>query len=61
MENINIIFQARSNDPEKRPAKLKAQKNALVIKAMTLVSAPILVGKSPKTKPNEGNAAKPLI
>lgn len=50
-----------NNEPENNPAKLKAQKNALVIKPMALVSAPILLRKSPNTKPNEGKAAKPLI
>uniref|UniRef100_A0A1A9ZB16 Uncharacterized protein n=1 Tax=Glossina pallidipes TaxID=7398 RepID=A0A1A9ZB16_GLOPL len=44
-----------NNEPEKRPAKLKAQKKALVMKAIALVSAPILFKKSPNTKPNEEN------
>uniref|UniRef100_A0A1B0B6K3 Uncharacterized protein n=1 Tax=Glossina palpalis gambiensis TaxID=67801 RepID=A0A1B0B6K3_9MUSC len=42
-----------NNEPEKRPAKLKAQKKALVMKAIALVSAPMLFKKSPNTKPNE--------
>lgn len=49
-----------NNDPEKRPAKLKAQKKALVMKAIALVSAPILFRKSLNTKPKEGKAENPL-
>lgn len=50
-----------NKDPENKPAKLNAQKKALVIKPIALVSAPMPFRKSPKTKPNEGKAAKPLI
>jgi hypothetical protein len=36
------------------PAKLKAQKKVLVIKAIALVSSPKFVKKSPNTKPKDG-------
>lgn len=38
----------------KRPAKLSALKKLLVIKAMALVSSPMLIKKSPKSNPNDG-------
>jgi len=50
-----------NREPENKPAKLIDEKKALVMMAMALVSAPMLFRKSPKTRPNDGKAARALV